>query len=179
MDLRISPDERLWEAGNRNPVDITARLVAGPGYEAWPGAKAPDKCRWGVAPHPLVSANGRGKRFGRFVVQGEFRTRKQIKAAARGHGPKAIVVSLRCDCGMYEVRPLKYLLGHMGHRNDDEHLCCIRCRLLIRTRRRYADEQVMAAATARSRKRYEEFSRAAQLKRAEAVTALAPGVPGC
>lgn len=172
IDLRISPEHRIQEIGKREPIDVTARLVVSPGYRAWPDAGEPTRCRLSLAPHPLVSHNMRGLRFGHFVVQGEFRSKKQSKSA-RYHartgtaGPPADL-SLRCDCGRYEVRPKSYLLTA-----DESHLCCLKCRPAALSRARYDD--VTRRETDQAR-RYQKVL-AARIKRSGAVPCGPPEYP--
>lgn len=109
--MKQSPKDRLVKVLNSDPVDLTARLVTGPGEHYEP--PVPQGIAYSREPFPLVDHSWLGFQFGRFTVMGKVKRRNRRYAS----------YSCRCTCGSYELRPAKFIFSP---RNQDD--CCWVCR---------------------------------------------------
>jgi hypothetical protein len=117
-----NPRERLIEVFKGVPIDRTARYVTSRGlhYEQTFRSNLLHIFKHSDMPHGVTDTSQRGERYGRFTVMGTY---KPISVRDRRKAPR---LSLRCDCGRYEVRMPMQLANDLTHPR-----CCLRCRDLM------------------------------------------------
>lgn len=117
QQLRQS-NETLIEVVKSKPMNITARLVTGPGvhWDAELNQQEVVRKHHSIQPHVLIAPTHAGVTFGRFTVRGWFSTGNGKRKGAR--------YSCQCLCGRYEIRSWKAISQSRHPDNDD---CCMRC----------------------------------------------------
>ena len=116
---------KIFDGIHRTPIDKTARLVVQKGehYNS-PAKRQEGLSHWDFQPNffniPHGSSVRKGERFGRLVVLGKRNMRK-IKG-------KATRYVVRCDCGDFEIRTYKGLVGGLNTENDRCYICSFEAR---------------------------------------------------